>query len=70
MNVDTGEFAALTAEAEALRAQSGALLRAFSSRLVQASMTAYRDGLADALADREHVTDLPPGPPRLRVVRP
>jgi hypothetical protein len=69
MNVDTGEFAALTAEAEALRAQSEALLGAFYSRLVQASIAAYKDGWADALGE------VPPDPgtgarrDRLMIVR-
>jgi hypothetical protein len=50
MNVDTGEFAALTAEAEALRTQARALLAAVTPALGRAYETAYADGWADALA--------------------
>jgi len=70
MNVDTGQFAALTAEAEALRTQSRALLAAFTSALGQAYETAYRDGWADALAEPcMHGSETGSRPDHLRVVR-
>jgi hypothetical protein len=68
MNVDTGQFAALTAEAEALRAEVRVLQRVFSSALGRAYREAYDDGRADARGEirasradrRRRLTIVPP----------